>query len=253
MKLLFDIGNSRIKWAWLSEGTLQHAGHVGHRDRDPASVLAELPLAGPAPAAVLVASVATVELTEAVTAAVRRAWDLPVRMAAAEDAACGVRCGYTDPHQLGVDRWLAMLAAYQTHRGALCIADIGTALTIDAVMADGQHLGGLIVPGLAMMQSALRRNTGRIDHSARLAPGPLDIAASGWGRDTEACMRDGALLAITSLIRQAVRNASGNGGRATLVVTGGDAPVVIPGLVDSPVVHRPLLVLEGLALRHGRE
>ena len=70
----------------------------------------------------------------------------PVR----RDSACGLRNGYRDPAQLGVDRWLAMCAAWQQFPGSLCVVDAGTAVTIDVVAADGAHSGGLILPGVCL-------------------------------------------------------------------------------------------------------
>ena len=63
----------------------------------------------------------------------------------------GVRCAYADPARLGVDRWVAVLAAYHAAHGAACVLDAGTAVTFDAVAADGRHLGGLIFPGARQM------------------------------------------------------------------------------------------------------
>src|SRR3546814_5490867 len=64
----------------------------------------------------------------------------------------GLRNAYREPERLGVDRWLAMIAAWHTHRGAACIANAGTALTVDVIDAQGQHLGGIIAAGLAAQQ-----------------------------------------------------------------------------------------------------
>ena len=56
---------------------------------------------------------------------------------------------------MGVDRWVAMIGARSEFRGGLCIVDAGTAVTIDAIDKNGNHLGGQIIPGLALMSNAL--------------------------------------------------------------------------------------------------
>jgi type III pantothenate kinase len=250
MTLLLDIGNSRVKWAWLMDRHLERPGFALHRRRDFDEVLTDLPLDEPAPAAVLAASVAAPELTGALAHAVKRCWGLTMQLATTESAACGVRCGYTDPRQLGVDRWMAILGAHLHHQTPVCVVNAGTAVTIDLLRTDGEHLGGLIVPGLGLMQEVLQRDTGRIEAATRLVVqnGP---AGAGPGRDTASGMRNGALLAISSLIRDCVRRANDPAFGATVVLTGGDAETLMPELDGLIVDHRPLLVLEGLALRHG--
>src|SRR3546814_17254315 len=89
----------------------------------------------------------------------------------------GLRNAYREPERLGVDRWLAMIAAWHTHRGAACIANAGTALTVDVIDAQGQHLGGIIAAGRAEQQSAI------------LGPPRFDVrttpAAAGKGLGTQ--------------------------------------------------------------------
>lgn len=74
----------------------------------------------------------------------------------------GVRNGYADYQRLGMDRWLAIIGAYQLARGACLVLDLGTAITADYVNAAGEHLGGYICPGLPLMRGLLRTHTQRI-------------------------------------------------------------------------------------------
>ncbi len=254
MKLVVDIGNSRMKWAWLERGALRDPGAVAHDGGVPHEAIAALRPHGQ-PDEILVANVTAPALGAAVIGALAEAFAAPVRAAETEIAAAGVRNGYVEPRQLGVDRWLAMLAAYARFRRAVCVMDAGTALTVDAVAADGRHLGGLIIPGPALMRSALLGATGGIGSAADLVPAgrrePAQAAAGVWGRDTESCVRLGSLRAIDRLAESCMTALCGPGEPGgALVVTGGDAPEVLEGLTV-PAEHRPLLVLEGLALRHG--
>lgn len=159
--------------------------------------------------------------------------------------ACGVRCGYREPHQLGVDRWLAAIAAYSITGGGL-VADLGTAATLDYVHGDGRHLGGFIVPGWSLMQTALLKETAKVRFDAtdaRIDPNP--------GRDTAAAVQRGAALALARLLdAETQRTSELCGGPLPLVLTGGDAPLVASLLTCE---HRmvPSLVLDGLALALG--
>ena len=89
----------------------------------------------------------------------------------------GVRNAYERPELLGVDRWAALVGAYARLRAAggrspVCVADAGTALTIDALASDGRHLGGLILPGIALQRTALLASTADIAHMM-LATAPV--------------------------------------------------------------------------------
>lgn len=250
MKLLLDIGNTRAKWAWLDGKSLQDAGEVAHLGRDFREVAAAMPLTAPVPQAVVAASVAGPTVTGEFAAVFRQHWGLELTLAVSERRARGVENGYTEPRQLGVDRWLALLAAHDRYRANACIVDAGTAVTIDLLRADGRHQGGLIVPGLRLMRQALHMETGGIDRAARLlASAAQDLPTIG--RDTAACVQNGTVLAICGLVRYCVAEIRAAAAPAVLVLTGGDAERLIPALADLGPYHRPGLVLEGLALRHG--
>jgi len=146
----------------------------------------------------------------------------------------GLRAAYAEPQRLGVDRWLAMLALWTERRQAFCVVNAGTALTFDAVDAAGRHLGGLIAPGLATAQSAIR-NAARFG----VRP-PEDGYAGGLGQDTEGCVREGALHACAGLVERGARLAAGR-----RVISGGDAQRLLPHL-GAGWESRPDVVLEGL-------
>jgi type III pantothenate kinase len=138
--------------------------------------------------------------------------------------------------QLGVDRFLAMLAARLRVSGPVLVVDAGTALTLDAVDARGQHLGGFIVPGLGMARSSLRDGTDALPEVEGSAD--LDL-----GTDTETAILGGTLAQQVALIRSVLAELATD---TTLVITGGDAERLIPFL-GADLIHSPDLVLEGLA------
>jgi type III pantothenate kinase len=125
---------------------------------------------------------------------------------------------------------------------------------VDAVAQDGRHLGGLIVPGPALMRGALLRETGGIGTAANLLENPgagPDFWGEFWGRDTATCIQQGSMRASACLVESCVNALTRPDEPAgMLFVTGGDAPGLLAAL-SITAEHRPLLVLEGLALRHG--
>ena len=104
---------------------------------------------------------------------------------------------YADHSRLGVDRWLAMLGARRQHSGNLLVADAGTALTLDLLSEDHHHLGGWIVPGLALAQQSLFQQTQRVNPFG----GESDTDSLQPGRSTRACVASGAHRQLLSLVQ----------------------------------------------------
>ncbi len=251
MDLLIDIGNTRLKWAMHEAGRLHGGGEAGHR-ADPAGAVARLfDGIDAAPARVHAANVAGEALGALVTQAARDRWGVTVRFAATRSQCGGISNGYSDYRQLGVDRWLAIIAAADACDGPVCVVDAGTAVTIDLVAADGAHRGGYIVPGLALMVTSLRAETGdlrRLGGDTLLALSAGDPAPGRPlpGRDTAAAMTAGSVAALCALIERCVDALRDEVAEPVLIMTGGDAERLIRH-VARPVQHRPQLVLEGLA------
>jgi type III pantothenate kinase len=243
MTLLVDIGNSRVKWARFENGVLgvQHAAiHAGWSAADWRERLF-----GDRPAgSVLAATVAGGASADALREAARTAGAAEVQFATTRAEAAGVRNGYAIPSQLGVDRWLAVIGAHHLVRRACVVADVGTAATVDVVAADGRHGGGFIVPGPALMVSALVAGTS--DLGARHADRRPDSAAL-WADNTRHAMERGAHLALAALLDRCVAEAGAGGtGPPALVLTGGAGCGLRPYL-RSAVTPVPDLVLRGLA------
>lgn len=239
MKLLLDVGNTRVKWAMLEKG-VPGAACARERTGDDAALLGEIAAGLPAPESVFICSVAGTRADEAARSVCRRLWDIEPVFAASVREAAGVRNAYRDPAQLGTDRWLAMLAAVQRYGRPLCLVSFGTAVTVDAVDARGNHLGGFIVPGTALMARALAEGT-------QLRPG-ITEAADRLGLSTDECIANGALAAVAALADRAFgRVRAEHGDAVRCVVTGGAAPALIP-VLETGVAHDPDLVLAGLAL-----
>lgn len=232
---LFDLGNSRLKLA-----PLDHAGRVGEvqaiahdgrefgpgwRERLPQRF--EL---------ALVASVAApglrVALFDALVARCRR-----ISLATTQPRWAGLRIAYAEPSRLGVDRFLAMLAAH-ARGGPWLVAGVGTALTVDLVDAAGRHHGGRIAPSPSLMRQALH------ERAAQLPAG--GGAYREFAADTVDALESGCTGAALGLLaRSQAEAAAACGAPVPVLLHGGGAPALLPHLPRA--VHAPSLVLEGLA------
>ena len=224
-----------MKWAvhdddkWVAEGRLQldADGHVGAND------LAALPAAEEW----WLASVARDERDAALVAQLESARDIAVQRIVTESRAAGVTCAYAEPSRLGVDRWLAVIAAHEPQRPAIVI-DAGTAITIDAVDGNGIHLGGLIAPGIGLMRHALYTRTDRI-------PDEGEIDTNLLGGDTRAAVSGGTLHAAAGYIDRVVGKLLVVDAGMRCLLTGGDAERLRP-LLDVATEYHPRLVLDGM-------
>lgn len=243
MTLLIDLGNSRLKAALaLPDGGLEVLGEARHREAGVGPALAGA-LAGRDPGgAALCANVAGEAAGRALAAALA-ALGCTLSFLRATTLAAGVRCAYAEPARLGADRWAALLGARALCAGPCLVADAGSALTLDALARDGRHLGGWIIPGLAMMMEALEMRTGDLAALRRASTG---ASPAQFPADTGPAMEQGARLAAAGATEMALRRLEAWCGEpARLLVTGGDAPVLAASLPEAELL--PDLVLRGLA------
>jgi len=172
-------------------------------------------------------------------------------LVAGEDFPIPIRCEAKPPERVGADRLLAALAAHHRAKGACVAVDFGTAITVNAVRADGAFLGGAIFPGLAMMARALAEGTALLPEISPTV-GPFGAEhAPAVGTNTQEAISAGLIRgtagAVAALIRE-MRQTVGSG--VPVFLTGGTAPWIAPHL--SPDCRRivPNLVLEGLVLAY---
>lgn len=244
--LLVDIGNSRVKWAWLDGerlGKARAADYSGWRARDFARRVIGTQRNIQS---ILVASVAAKAVTDALAAAARLAGAPAPQRLATQRRACGVTVGYIEPWRLGVDRLLAMIAAHRRFAGQpVCAVAVGTALTVDLVGANGRHWGGSIIPAPPLMVASLLAGTNGIRRRAQ--GGAAGRGRALFGRSTRAAVEQGARYAAAAAVDRAISEATHLVGREPrLVLTGGGAPGLRP-LIRTESVLVPDLVLEGLA------
>ena len=246
MKLLVDIGNTRVKWAALVDGELMHDGDFAHGGDPAAAATAVLARTGDSPEAALVANVAGKGFADMLAGRISERWNIDAQFAVTQPVAGHIHNAYRDYTKLGVDRWLAILAAAHHYPGASCIVDAGTAVTIDLVAPGGAHLGGYIVPGLDLMWRALTDDTGDLGHFTA-GDSATQATTLEPGLSTREAIGHGSLAAICAVIDRCTHGLAEDNRGCVVVVTGGDAERIIPHLAGNPE-HRPRLVLEGLVL-----
>ncbi|HRK32098.1 MAG TPA: type III pantothenate kinase [Tepidisphaeraceae bacterium] len=244
--LVINVGNSRMAMGAFVAGELTHVSRVSLKNPvDWPGAIAEAwrPLANAADAAVVGASVnpALVESIEqaAETATGRRVqWvgkqvDLPIKVLTENPAATGV------------DRVLAVAAAYEQMQKACVVVDAGTAITINVCDDKGSFLGGAIAPGAGTMLQSLSTNT------ANLPAVTLAVPSDVIGRSTEDAIRNGVYHGLRGMVKEVVENyATELGTWPDIIATGGDARTLFDGW---ELIHAisPDLVLYGIALAYA--
>ncbi|MBI3222036.1 MAG: type III pantothenate kinase [Nitrosomonadales bacterium] len=233
MMLLIDAGNTRIKLARVSGDVWPAVDELPSRQAD------ELPqyFAGlPEIQEVWVCNVAGEAVAQHIRAGCEaRCWK--PRFITARSVQCGVSNGYTQPEQLGCDRWAALLAAWHLVRGACLVVNCGTATTVDALSGQGEFIGGLILPGVELMQRSLSE-----------AAAQLSMAQGGYQpfpQDTAAAIFSGSIQASCGAIER--QYALLGDDAAPVLLSGGAAGLLRPHL-KLPLRVTDNLVLQGVWL-----
>ena len=247
--LAIDIGNSRLKWALFESGhVLEHNAFA----YDLSSLEELMDAASLAQKAneIFISSVADDEVNKKVSKTLLSRTGNVIEFAQTKQSELGVVNSYVEPEKMGVDRWLAMLSAFnhvsRPAENAVCMIDCGTAITFDLLAQDGRHLGGLIMPGFSLMQESLSNETSNINESfvhGRLVLPDMKLACA-----TRESVQQGSMHLIVNGLKGIVGQAFEDmGGEMSCVITGGDGQWVSDRL-GLECIHEPLLVLHGLNL-----
>tara|TARA_E500000331_G_scaffold177030_1_gene170682 strand:- start:83 stop:781 length:699 start_codon:yes stop_codon:yes gene_type:complete len=194
------------------------------------------------PSRFLMGSVADKRLTKRISKWSETQWSISPLEAQVRRVCGGVKINYADVTRLGVDRWLAMLGAFERSKGPCIVIDSGTAFTLDILNEDGMHLGGYILPGLWLMKESLTCKTGIRLEAKTLEP-CLDL-----GNSTDEAVVNGGLAALVALIEKKMEELSKSGCDPKVYLTGGDADFFVRQM-DFPALELDMdLVLDGLRI-----
>ncbi len=237
--LVIDVGNTRIKWGLWQSNELHSKGAFVYQENQLGQELNENFASLQQQENVYICCVAGDQVMRAIQGWFKQQWGVDVCIIRSQLQFEDVRNGYEDPRQLGADRWVAMVAAYKKYRKAVCVIDCGSAITMDVVNAQGQHLGGLIMPGLEMMRSTLYRGT----HGISQSDGRLCVL----GLNTADAVHSGCFQLITHGLQGLIAKTSATRGDLVCVITGGDGEELARHM-DFSCCHDNDLILYGLNL-----
>jgi type III pantothenate kinase len=236
--LELDCGNTRVKWRVRNDKfTLMRGIFLTHEGFN---AITSHELAAADIQRVLVGSVLVDDFARKLASWSITYLGINPEFAVSEPQSCGVINGYQQPEKLGVDRWLAIIAASAYTGSARVIVDCGSAITVDLVTSQGEHLGGYIAPGLRLMREALGSKT------AAIKLGQIGYPENSFpGRNTVAAIKSAELAMIAGLVEQAksvLKNYDMSD--AKLLVTGGDGEWLVSMLKEG--AYHEDLVLDGL-------
>lgn len=248
MRLLIDQGNTRIKWRLESDDKTIRGALYNNSDWQVWLEGLRLEVqSGQKINTVTIGSVAGMEFQQRFTEAFNTTFGLIPRFVYSEARRKinGVELtnSYDNPKTMGVDRWLALVAAMAEYPGQnVVIVDAGSAITVEVLSHEGVHQGGYIVPGLDMMQASLLKNTAKV-----VSDGAQNVIIAP-GKCTSDAVNNGVGVAVLGMIEHVLQYAKAMypKNRVIHIMTGGDAPRLMPFLKGA--IHRPELVLDGLSV-----
>ncbi|WP_257266637.1 type III pantothenate kinase [Endozoicomonas sp. ONNA2] len=250
MRILeLDAGNSRLKWRLLKEGHIISHGFLANSEDwqfELPRLLDQIGQVDSARAAIVCGD----ERFEQLSTAINQRFNVSLLKAEVTTQCRGVKAAYPG---LGVDRWLAMLAAHhldRTENKELCnkiVVSCGTAITIDLLSDSGDHPGGYIVPGISLMKRMLHIRT------AQLPGVEAEALTMMPGTSTAECMNNGILaMAVAMINTQKSRYKTACGKECMVYLTGGDATLIQP-YIQGECCYHPALVMDGLSLVFDQE
>lgn len=254
MLLTIDAGNTRTKWAIFNRN-----GEITHQDAclNEAIITADLSPQSLGYERVVISNVAGKEQAALLTKKLAP-YNLPVRWISANQQACDVFNSYHDPETLGTDRWAAVIAAWHMEHAPCVVVNAGTAVTIDAVAPQvanrlqGEFLGGMILPGLDLMQKSLGLATAQLPKVSGLPDTKELCFADVFAKNTAQAIQAGALNAISGAIGRMIDTLERRcEQKPHVILSGGNALIAQNNLADTvtnQVIIVDNLVLQGLYL-----
>jgi type III pantothenate kinase len=252
MLLVIDVGNTNIVYGLFQGTNLVRQFRVetgARRTADEYAVVLRQLLAmhGIAAEEVSAAVIASVvpSLTEPMTALVRRAFDKEA-LVVGPGIKTGMSILYENPREVGADRIVNAVAAYEKVKGGVIVVDFGTATTFDCVTPKGEYLGGVIAPGIEISADALFQRAARLPR-VEIAKPPRVV-----GRNTVHSMQSGIVYGYVGLVDGMIGRLQEELGYSTgVIATGGLARVIAP-LSRTIKEADDILTLVGLRILYER-
>jgi len=244
MILLIDSGNTAIKWAFVIDEQFQEMSRLIPSSENLAEQLHRITTSkqNNKVQAIYISNVAGVNREKELSAWCLEVYQIEPVYAFVSHEFNGLVNAYNPFEKLGVDRWLALIAANDCFVGPICVVDIGTAVTIDAIDDKKHYIGGVILPGLSLMRQSLQQNTDAIGSMQDR------IDTNIFAKNTEQAVSSGSSLAIAATVDKMVDKLRIHTNKSvTCVLTGGDA-LRVQSYLSYPIEAVPDLVLKGLYL-----
>jgi len=257
--LLIDCGNTYLKWCVFDGENLTEQKGLLHKDASVLEIYKELidSQSSKCKSIVMVSVLGEVFLAGAKRIAVDA--DMTLLDVASQEILGNIKNGYSEPESLGTDRFVAMVGAYdliEDHQACIVI-DSGTATTIDAINEKGQHMGGVIFPGLELSLNSLSSNTEQLPN---LQASEKVYEPNGLATNTSQAIASGCLLNLAGGIdgicnkmqRQLETASSQTSVTVKKILCGGGAKALLPHLEGSYDFHENLVMLGLKKLAHGK-
>jgi type III pantothenate kinase len=252
--LAIDIGNTRLKWALYAAphpgATLLQYGAVFVETIDE---LAERDWKALRMPSSMLGCVVAGDAVRRRVEEQMELWDIEPHWVVPSSHEAGLTNGYEYPSRLGADRWVALAGARSRVLAAVAhggqarpalVVMVGTAVTVDAIDAEGRFLGGLILPGFGLMLKALEMGTAGLKV-------PTGEVVDFPTNTSDALMSGGANALAGAIERQARRLRARTGQEPMLLMSGGAAVKLAP-ITDLPFETVDTLIFEGLLLMQSK-
>ncbi|QMT31045.1 biotin--[acetyl-CoA-carboxylase] ligase [Alysiella filiformis] len=235
--LLLDGGNSRLKWAWVQNGKIVHTNHAPYRDL---GILADEWAKYGQNVSRIVGSAVCGLAKQALVA--NRLPEKRIEWLSSMKRALGVYNHYQNPAQHGADRWFNALGSRLFSQNACVVVSCGTAVTVDAMTADGHYLGGTIMPGFHLMKESLAIKTANLNQPlGKLFPFPTTTANAIAGGMMDAVC--GSVMLMHSRLQ-----ARCSGSPTDVIITGGGAAKVANALPETFLLDNTVKIVDNLVI-----
>lgn len=237
--LAIDSGNSYIKWGLYEANQWLKKGKIHQNDISSLAIQFKQLFK---PQIVVVSHVGRATTRYEIANVITSLYALEPNWIVAQKYGFGITNRYINPVQLGCDRWLALIAAWEkiNHRRCL-VVNVGTAMTVDVLTDQGEFLGGIIAPSAYLIFKSLCLNT-QLDYSRKANYDDFPLT-------TNEAIHSGAIYCLVGAIErmhQLLINKF-NCSMLDCVISGGGASMLLP-FIKLPIVFVDELVLEGLAI-----